>query len=117
MNRPEETLNALREHEGEIWMHTGEVGRMAEDGFVYVVDRAKDMIIVGGYKVFSSEVEDKLFKHPAIEMCALVGVPNPERPDSEIVKIFIQKSAAYKDVSDEKDARPPPVIGGNCMGH
>ena len=102
LNRPEETVNALREHEGEFWMHTGDLGRMDEDGFVYVVDRAKDMIIVGGFKVFSSEVEDKLFKHPAIEMCALVGVPNPERPDSEIVKIFIQKSAAYKDVPDEK---------------
>ena len=102
LNRAEETLNALREHEGEQWMHTGDVGRMDEDGFVYVVDRAKDMIIVGGYKVFSSEVEDKLFKHPAIEMCALVGVPNPERPDSEIVKIFIQKSAVYQDVPDDQ---------------
>ncbi|SHK29071.1 Acyl-CoA synthetase (AMP-forming)/AMP-acid ligase II [Desulfatibacillum alkenivorans DSM 16219] len=102
LNRPEETLNALREHEGEIWMHTGDVGRMDDDGFVYVVDRAKDMIIVGGFKVFSSEVEDKLYQHPAIEMCALVGLPNPERPDSEIVKLFVQKSAEYADVPDEK---------------
>jgi long-chain acyl-CoA synthetase len=62
LNKPEETKNALREHDGKIWMHTGDDGRMDDDGFVYVVDRAKDMIIVGGYKVFSSEVEDKLYK-------------------------------------------------------
>ena len=101
LNKPEETANALREHDGAIWMHTGDVGRMDEDGFIYVVDRAKDMIIVGGYKVFSSEVEDKLYKHPAIEMCALIGLPNPERPDSEIVKLVVQKSAAYADKPDE----------------
>ncbi len=102
LNKPEETDNALRNHEGDLWMHTGDVGRMDEDGFVYVVDRAKDMIIVGGFKVFSSEVEDKLFQHPAIEMCALVGVHNPDRPDSEIVKLVIQKSPAYQDTPEEK---------------
>ena len=102
LNKPEETRNALREHDGAIWMHTGDVGRMDEDGYVYVVDRAKDMIIVGGYKVFSSEVEDKLFKHPAIGMCALIGLPNPDRPDSEIVKLVVQKSEAYKDKPDDE---------------
>ena len=102
LNKPTETANALRKHEGDLWMHTGDVGRMDDDGFVYVVDRAKDMIIVGGFKVFSSEVEDKLYQHPAIEMCALVGLPNPERPDSEIVKLFVQKSAEYADVPDDK---------------
>ncbi len=96
LNKPEETQNALREHDGAIWMHTGDVGLLDEDGYVYVVDRAKDMIIVGGYKVFSSEVEDKLFKHPAIGMCALIGLPNPERPDSEIVKLVVQKSEEYQ---------------------
>jgi acyl-CoA synthetase (AMP-forming)/AMP-acid ligase II len=100
LNKPEETVNALREHDGVVWMHTGDVGRMDEDGFVYVVDRAKDMLIVGGFKVFSSEVEDKFYNHPAIGMCALVGIPNPERPDSEIVKLVVQKSEAYKDKSD-----------------
>jgi acyl-CoA synthetase (AMP-forming)/AMP-acid ligase II len=102
LNKPEETRNALREHDGAVWMHTGDVGRMDEDGYVYVVDRAKDMLIVGGFKVFSSEVEDKLFKHPAIGMCALIGIPNPERPDSEIVKLVVQKSEAYKARSNEE---------------
>ncbi len=102
LNKPEETKNALREHDGVVWMHTGDVGRMDEDGYVYVVDRAKDMIIVGGYKVFSSEVEDKLFQHPAIGMCALIGLPNPDRPDSEIVKLVVQKSEAYAEKPDEE---------------
>ena len=100
--RPEETRVALREHDGAIWMHTGDVGTMDEDGYVYVVDRAKDMIIVGGYKVFSSEVEDKFYRHPAVGMCALVGLPNPDRPDSEIVKLVVQKSPAYRDVPDSE---------------
>ncbi len=102
LNRPEETKNALRERDGKVWMHTGDVGRMDDDGFVHIVDRAKDMLIVGGYKVFSSEVEDKLYKHPAIGMCAIVGLPNPERPDSEVVKLVVQKSPAYKDKPDDE---------------
>jgi long-chain acyl-CoA synthetase len=102
LNKPRETNNALREHEGKLWMYTGDIGRMDQDGFVYVVDRAKDMLIVGGYKVFSSEVEDKLYKHPAIDLCAIVGVKNPDRPGSEIVKLVIQKSKSYKDKADEE---------------
>ncbi len=101
LNRPKETANALREHDGRIFMHTGDVGRMDENGYVYLVDRVKDMIVVGGWKVFSSEVEDKFYDHPAVGMCALIGVSNPNRPDSEIVKLFVQKSEAYKDKPDE----------------
>ena len=51
--------------------------------------------------MFSSEVEDKFHQHPAIGLCALIGLPNPERPDSEIVKLFVQKSDAYKGKPDE----------------
>ena len=89
LNKPKETQNALRMHDGRIWMHTGDVGKMDDDGFVYVVDRAKDMLIVGGYKVFSSEVENKFYDHPAIGVCALVGLPNPDRPDSEIGRAHV----------------------------
>ena len=100
-NKPEETAKALREHDGRIWMHTGDIGRMDEDGYVYIADRAKDMIIVGGYKVFSREVEDEIFAHPAIEQCAIIGTKNPERPETEIVKLVIQKSLEYKDKPDQ----------------
>jgi acyl-CoA synthetase (AMP-forming)/AMP-acid ligase II len=89
-NKPEETAYALREFQGEKWLYTGDVAKMDEDGYFTVVDRAKDMLNVGGYKVFSKEVEETLYEHPAVEFCAIVGVPNPDRPGSEIVKAMIQ---------------------------
>jgi long-chain acyl-CoA synthetase len=85
--RPEETQRAI-DRNG--YMHTGDVAIMDEDGFMRLVDRTKDMINVGGYKVFSSKVEETLARHPAIGMIALVGVENPERPGSELVKAFLQ---------------------------
>ncbi len=95
-NKPEETDHALREFNGERWFHTGDIGKMDEDGFLYIVDRAKDMIIVGGYKVFSREAEESLYEHPAVEFCAFVGIPNPKRPGSELVKAVVQLSTQYK---------------------
>ncbi len=73
-NKPEETGNAI---DSEGYMHTGDVAIMDEEGFLKLVDRTKDMINVGGYKVFSSKVEDTIAKHPAVGMIALVGVPTP----------------------------------------
>ena len=69
---------------------------MDKDGYLYIVDRIKDMLIVGGYKVFSREVEEKLYQHPDIELCAIVGVPDPKRPGNEMVKAVIQLLAASK---------------------
>ena len=70
--RPEETAAALRNG----WMHTGDAGYMDEDGFIYVVDRVKDMIISGGENVYSIEVENAIAKHPAVRQCAVVGIPS-----------------------------------------
>jgi acyl-CoA synthetase (AMP-forming)/AMP-acid ligase II len=58
------------------------------------------MLIVGGYKVFSREVEEILYQHPAVEFCAIVGLPNRERPGNDIVKAFIQKA-------DDLDMKDP----------
>ncbi len=96
LNKPEESEHALREHDGEIWLHTGDIGRMDEDGYFYVVDRAKDMLSVGGFKVFSREVEEKLYELPSIELCAIVGVPNPDKPGNDIVKLVVQTAAGSK---------------------
>jgi len=87
LNKPEETANAI---DADGFMHTGDVGIMDEDGYIRIVDRTKDMIIVGGYKVFSAKVENVLAKHPAVDLIALIGIPNPERPGSEIVKAYVQ---------------------------
>jgi acyl-CoA synthetase (AMP-forming)/AMP-acid ligase II len=96
LNKPEETSVALREHDGVKWLHTGDIARMDEDGFFYIVDRAKDMLSVGGFKVFSRELEEKLYEIPAIEFCAIIGVPNEKRPGSEIVKLVVQVASDHR---------------------
>jgi len=98
-NKPEETANALRDG----WLHTGDVARMDEDGYFYIVDRLKDMVIVSGFKVFTKELDDVLSKHPDIQLAASVGVPDPERPGSErvacaiVLRPGIEKSEAEKE--------------------
>jgi len=73
-SKPEATAQALRGG----WMHTGDAGYMDEDGFVSIVDRVKDMIISGGENVYSAEVEQAIYQHPAVAMCAVVGIPSEE---------------------------------------
>ncbi|MBN1690176.1 MAG: AMP-binding protein [Dehalococcoidia bacterium] len=101
-NKPEETANTLRELNGEKWLYTGDVARMDEDGYFYIADRTKDMLIVGGYKVFSREVEEVLCEHKAVDFCAIIGMPNPERPDSQIVKAVIQLTKEAKERNPEE---------------
>jgi long-chain acyl-CoA synthetase len=72
-NRPEETAKTFSHG----WLHTGDVARLDEDNFIYIVDRAKDMIIRGGENVYSVQVEAALFEHPAVADCAVIGVPHP----------------------------------------
>jgi long-chain acyl-CoA synthetase len=73
-NWPEETAKALKGG----WMHTGDGGFMDEDGFIYVVDRVKDMIISGGENIYSVEVENVIATHPAVQSCAVIGIPHEE---------------------------------------
>ncbi|MFD9940441.1 long-chain fatty acid--CoA ligase [Nonomuraea sp. NPDC059023] len=73
-DKPQETAQALRDG----WMHTGDGAYMDEDGYVYIVDRLKDMIVSGGENVYSAEVENALAQHPSVAACAVIGVPDPE---------------------------------------
>ena len=98
-NMPEETERTFRTFAKQKWIYTGDVARMDADGYLNIVDRLKDMIIVGGYKVFSKEVEEVLSEHPAVAFGAVVGVPNPERPGSELVKAIIKLTAEYGNMS------------------
>lgn len=91
-NQPEETNRALKDG----WFYSGDVGIMDEDGYIKIVDRTKDMIIVSGFKVFSVEVDNKMNKHPAIELCSCIGIPDPDRPGSEIVKLYILLKKGYE---------------------
>ena len=96
LNRPDETANSLREWQGRTWMHSGDVGVMDEEGYVYLKDRAKDMIIVSGFKVFSVEVEDKLSGLEFIALSALIGSPDVKRPGSETVNLYVQLTPEAK---------------------
>ncbi len=87
-NRPKETQATLRtDADGRVWLHTGDVARMDEDGYFYIVDRKKDLIIASGYNVYPREVEEVLYEHPKVLEAAVVGVPDPYR--GETVKAFV----------------------------
>jgi long-chain acyl-CoA synthetase len=98
-NKPEETKNALVDG----WFYSGDVGIMDKDGYIKIVDRTKDMIIVSGYKVFSVEVDDKMNDHPAIELCSSVGLPDPDRPGSEIVKLYVLLKKGFEASEETKN--------------
>jgi len=72
-HRPQETKETIIDG----WLHTGDLGYYDENGFIYIVDRKKDMIVTGGENVYSREVEDVLYKHPAIAEVAIIGIPDP----------------------------------------
>jgi long-chain acyl-CoA synthetase len=74
-------------------MHTGDGGYMDADGFVYVVDRVKDMIISGGENVYSAEVENALAQHPSVAQCAVIGIPS-ERWGEQVHAVVVMKSGA-----------------------
>ena len=82
-HQPEETATVLRDG----WLLTGDLARMDEDGYFYIVDRKKDMILCSGYNVYPREVEEVLFMHPAVGEAASIGVPDPYR--GETVKAFV----------------------------
>jgi long-chain acyl-CoA synthetase len=81
--KPEETKFAIRDG----WLYTGDVGKMDEDGWFYVVDRKKDLIVASGYKIWPRDVEDVIYQHPAVKETAVVGVPDPYR--GETAKAFV----------------------------
>lgn len=84
----------------EGYIRTGDVVMIDDNGYFYIVDRTKDMINVSGYKVYSREIDDILYGHPAIEHAATVGIPDAEREGSERVVIYVQPKAEYKNKVD-----------------
>lgn len=88
MHNPEETANALRMHrDGRVWLHTGDMGEMDEDGFVYFRQRLKRLIVVSGYNVYPSQVENVIDAHPDVLCSCAVGVPDPYKMHR--VKVYV----------------------------
>jgi acyl-CoA synthetase (AMP-forming)/AMP-acid ligase II len=94
---PEETAEVYRDG----WFHTGDIGYRDEDGYVYVVDRKKDIIISGGENVASREVEEVLYQHPAVLEASVIGVPDEEWGES--VKAVVVLKSDFKETVGEAD--------------
>jgi len=118
---PEETGRVLRDG----WLHTGDIGRMDEDGYFYIIDRKKDLIKYKGYSVYPRELEDIIYEHPAVKLCAVVGKPDPiagEIPkafivlkdgasatEEEIIRFVEGRVAPYKKVREVEFRRELPL--------
>ena len=96
-NKPEETAHAIRQG----WLFTGDVGTMDNKGWVYLLDRKKDMIIASGFKVWPREVEDVIYLHPSVREVAVVGVPDPYR--GETVKAFVALKEGFEGKVTEEE--------------
>jgi long-chain acyl-CoA synthetase len=124
-NRPQETAAALRGG----WLHTGDLGRMDDDGYFYIVDRLKEMINCSGMKVYPREVEEVLYRHPKVQEAAVIGVSDAYRGETvkalvvpksgstpsvdEIKKFCAEHLAKYKvpTIVEFRDALPKSVVG------
>jgi len=95
LNRPEETAEVMRGG----WLHTGDIGMFDEDGYLYIVDRKKEMIITSGENIYPSEIEEILYQHPAVGQAAVVAAPDPRR--GEIPKAIIALRPGAKLTAEE----------------
>ncbi len=102
---PEETARTLRHG----WLHTGDIGFLDDDGFLHIVDRAKDMIITGGFNVYSTEVEQAVLAHPVVQDCAVIGLPDDRW--GERVVVVVQPHAGATVDPDELTAFVKQRIG------
>ncbi|MFQ6393609.1 acyl-CoA synthetase [Nocardia sp. KC 131] len=102
---PEASAEAARHG----WHHTGDIGYLDDDNYLYIVDRAKDMIITGGFNVYSAEVEQTLLAHPAVQDCAVIGLPDPKW--GERVTAVIQTRAGHTVTAEDLRAFAKDRLG------
>lgn len=96
LNLPEASAKTLREFDGQVYLYTGDVASMDAEGYITICDRSKDMLIVGGYKVFSVEIEGKMNELPFIELSAVIAEQDAARPGNDIVTLHLQLSPEGK---------------------
>jgi acyl-CoA synthetase (AMP-forming)/AMP-acid ligase II len=92
---PEKTAEAIVDG----WLHTGDIGHLDAEGYLHITDRKKDMIITGGFNVYPSEVEQVIWSHPAVQDCAVIGVPDAQW--GEAVKAVVELNAGQQVGADE----------------
>jgi long-chain acyl-CoA synthetase len=101
---PTETANALREGpDGKLWLYTGDIARMDEDGYFYIVDRKKDMALIGGFNVYPRNVEDVLMEHPGVREVGVVSIPHPDpqKVGQEALKAWVVLQEGHTVTPDE----------------
>ena len=86
---PTETANTLREKDGKVWLYTGDIARVDEDGYCYIVDRKKDMALIGGFNVYPTNVEKVIKDHQAVLEVGVAAIPHPEKAGQEALKAWI----------------------------
>ncbi|MGX6444229.1 long-chain-fatty-acid--CoA ligase [Neobacillus sp. K501] len=124
-NMPEETANTLRDG----WLFTGDIGKVDEDGYLYIVDRKKDLIIASGFNIYPRDIEEVLYEHPAIQEAVVIGVPDPYRgedvkaclvlkagksaTEEEIIQYCKQNLSAYKvpRIIEFREQLPKTAVG------
>jgi len=97
-NRPEAAADVFIEHHGKTWLRTGDVAIVDEDGFLSIVDRIKDMIAVGGFKVFPSQVEDVVLPHEAVKEALVIGVPDDFKGELPRAYVTLQGDATEQEI-------------------
>ncbi|MBO5727297.1 MAG: AMP-binding protein, partial [Oscillospiraceae bacterium] len=111
MHHPEETERTLRRHaDGLTWVHTGDLGKMDEEGFVYFKGRAKRMIITSGYNVYPAQIENILDAHELVQMSCVIGVPDSYKMQK--VKAFVKPAAGVEATEETRQA-----ILDHCRRH
>ncbi|MDQ7024289.1 MAG: long-chain fatty acid--CoA ligase [Anaerolineae bacterium] len=98
---PTETANVIREKEGKRWLYTGDIAKMDEDGYFYIVDRKKDMALIGGFNVYPAEVEDAIKSHSAVLEVGVAAIPHPEKEGQEALKAWIVKKPGMDVTAEE----------------
>jgi len=88
-NQPEETVNAIHEWDGKRWLFTGDIARMDDDGYFYIIDRKKDMALIGGFNVYPAMIEKVLSEHEGVLEVGVAAIPHPEKSGQEALKAWI----------------------------
>jgi len=110
-NQPQETKNVLRKHpDGYTWLHTGDLGKMDEEGYLYFSQRLKRMIISSGYNIYPSQLENVIDAHEAVQMSCCIGIPHPYK--IQAVKAFVMLKPGY-----EKSEAIKQSILEHCKKH